>query len=390
MRIAYVTADRGIPVFGEKGASIHIQEMMRAFGKLGHEVHAIAARRGEAPDHSLHVEEVRQDAQGNDRAWKERAAMAQADAIEARLLALYQDWPFDLIYERYSLWSAAGCRAARKLGVRVATEVNAPLVQEQAAFRSLVCAAEARAIESEVLAGSDVLAAVSRQMGAYLERAGADPARVRVIGNAVDTGHFHAGVPAASVPSIPKDAFVVGFTGSLKMWHGVDTLLTAFREFHEAEPRAHLLICGDGPKRGWIDGFVAGTGLQDAVTLAGWVDHVALPGLIARMDIATAPYPASADHYFSPLKLYEYLAMGRPVVASDIGQTAELLSGSDAAVLLPPGDTVSLAATLKSLCADPVRCRTMSVAAAAEGARHDWTRNAKEIMRIATEARVAA
>lgn len=390
MRIVYVSADRGIPVFGEKGASIHIQEMMRAFASLGHNIRAVTARRGPGDARGLTVEEVAQTAQGADRADKERAAMAQADAIEARLLDLYRNWPFDLIYERYSLWSAAGCRAAARLGVPVVTEVNAPLVLEQTTFRSLVCYDEARAIEAEVLVKSTALAAVSKQMGDYLTDAGAAPERVHVIGNAVATGHFRPTVPAAELPGVPADAFVVGFTGSLKMWHGVDILLEAFRRLRAREPRAHLLICGDGPKRGWVEGFVAGAGLDDDVTLAGWIDHARLPSLIARMDIATAPYPASDAHYFSPLKLYEYLAMGRPVVASDIGQTAELLAGSDAAWLLPPGDVGALTRAMADLAANPERRRTMSQAASKEGRKHDWTRNAARVARIAADESVAA
>jgi glycosyltransferase involved in cell wall biosynthesis len=224
----------------------------------------------------------------------------------------------------------------------------------------------------------------------YLTGAGADPARVHVIGNAVDTRHFHPSVPPARVGTIPGDAFVVGFTGSLKMWHGIDTLLEAFRRFRAAEPRAHLLICGDGPKRGWIDGFVAGAGLGRAVTLTGWVDHARLPPLIARMDVATAPYPASEEHYFSPLKLYEYLATGCPVVASDIGQTAELLAGSGAALLLPPGDAEALARAMADLAADPTRRSAMAAAAAVEGARHDWTRNARRVLDIAARESLAA
>lgn len=389
MRIVYVSADRGISVFGQKGASVHIQEMIRAFSRLGHDVRCIAARAGDAPERGPRVEEVPPTATGATRAEKERAAMAQAVAIESRLVSLHRDWPFDLIYERYSLWSAAGCRASARLGVPVVTEINAPLVLEQSAFRSLVCEDEARAIEAEVLETSTALAAVSRQVGDYLTGAGASPARVHVIGNAVDTGHFRPGVSPARL-DIPEGAFVVGFTGSLKMWHGLDTLMEAFRTFRAAEPKAHLLICGDGPKRGWLDGFVAGAGLQASVTMAGWVDHADLPSLIARMDIATAPYPASDAHYFSPLKLYEYLAMGRPVVASDIGQTADLLTGSEAACLLPPGDAGALARTLIELAGDPRRRETMARAAAREGARHDWTRNASIVATIARRESAAA
>lgn len=241
-----------------------------------------------------------------------------------------------------------------------------------------------------MLARSDALTAVSRRVAAYLGTAGADRARVHVIGNAVDTAQFHPGLPAASLPSVPKNVFVVGFTGALKMWHGVDTLLSAFGTLRRAEPRAHLLICGDGPKRGWIEGFVAGAGLEDSVTFAGWVDHAALPGLIARMDVETAPCPAGADHYFSPLKLYEYLAMGRPVVASDISQTAELLAFSDAAVLRPPGNAGSLARTLRALCRDPDRRRAMFVAAPAEGTLRCWTRNAAHVLRLGASGQVAA
>ena len=124
--------------------------------------------------------------------------------------------------------------------------------------------------------------------------------------------------------------------------------------------------------------------------MAGWVAHDALPGLIARMDVATAPYPEADDHYFSPLKLYEYLAMGRPVLASAIGQTADLLSGSGAARLLPPGDAGALAGALHDLCADPARRAVMSAAAADEGARHDWTRNAARVVEIARGRRAAA
>ncbi len=390
MRIAYVSADRGIPVFGEKGASIHVQEMMRAFAALGHEARAVAARRGEGLPRGLIVEEVGQTVAGAGRGDKERAAIAQADAIAARLVALHAEWPFDLIYERYSLWSAAGIRAGRRLGVPAVVEVNAPLRLEQAAFRSLVCEAEAAAIEAEVIAGASALVAVSGQVADWLLGAGAAAGRVHVVGNAVDTAHFRPDVAPADLPGIPAGSFVVGFTGSLKMWHGVDVLMEAFRGFRAAEPRAHLLVLGDGPKRGWIEGFVAGAGIAGAMTLAGWVDHAALPPLIARMDVATAPYPASETHYFSPLKLYEYLAMGRPVLASDIGQTSELLSGSAAAVLLPPGDAGALAAEMLRLSRSPAACRRMARAAAAEGARHDWTRNARAVLRLAAAESAAA
>jgi glycosyltransferase involved in cell wall biosynthesis len=389
MRIAYVCADGGIAVFGDKGASVHITAMAGAFRGTGHDLHLLCARRG-LGSADYPVEQVAVTLPPHEtRADKERGHIATAAAIEARLLALHHDWPFDLIYERYSLWSAAGVRAARQLNVPVVVEVNAPLVSEQAEFRALALTGVARAIEAEVFRTADALAVVSDELVPYVTARGALPGRVQVIRNAVDTAHFTPQVRPAQVPGIPEDAFVVGFSGSLKAWHGLDTLLPAFRTLRDRLPRAQLLVVGDGPLKTWVEGYAAGAGLAKAVTLTGWVGHADLPALLARMDVATAPYPAAAGHYFSPLKLYEYLAVGRPVVASRIGQTAKVLDGTDAALLIPPGDPVALADALLRLADDPALTARLSHNAAIEGRRHDWSDNARAVAALVC-GRVAA
>lgn len=384
MRIAYVCADRGIPVLGENGASVHVREVLRAFATLGHDVHCLVARRGDGDGAGLKLEEVGQA--GDDCAGGESAA----EAIEARLCELHETWPFDLVYERYSLWSAAGCRAAARIAVPVITEVNALLLPEQANRRDRISEARARAIEAEVLTRSDLLVAVSEQLARYLEKAGASSDRIVVIGNAVDTRRFRPDIHRASIAGVPDKAFVIGFTGSLQMWHGVDTLLRAFRDLKETEARAHLLIVGEGPQRNWIEGFVDGTGLTGSVTLTGWVAHEDLPPVIARMDVATAPYPQSNASYLSPLKLFEYLAMGRPVVASRIGQIEELLRNSEAACLLPPGNAPALASVLRALMRCPTTLRRMANASAREGRRHDWTDNAQAVLQYVPTSRSVA
>lgn len=379
MRIAYICADGGIPIFGDKGASVHIAAMAGAFRRTGHEVRVLCARRGVGTA-EYPVEQVTASlSPHDDRAGKERGHIATAAAIEARLMALHRDWPFDLIYERYSLWSTAGVRAARRLAVPVVVEVNAPLIAEQAEFRALVLAEEARGIEAEVFRSADALAVVSDELVPYVTACGAEAGRVHVIRNAVDTRHFTPQVPPARLASIPDGAFVVGFSGSLKAWHGLDTLLPAFRALRDRLPSAHLLVVGEGPRKPWIEGYATAAGLADAVTLTGWVGHDGLPGLIARMDVATAPYPAVEGHYFSPLKLYEYLALGRPVVASRIGQTAQVLDGTDAALLIAPGDPGALTDALLRVVQDPALAARLAQNAAIEGRRHDWADNARAV-----------
>ena len=383
MRIAYVCADGGIAVFGDKGASVHITAMAGAFRRTGHDLHLLCARRGlGSADYPVEQVPVALPPH-EDRAGKERGHIATAAAIEARLLALHRDWPFDLIYERYSLWSAAGVRAARRLKVPVVVEVNAPLVSEQAEFRALVLAGVARAIETEVFRTADALAVVSDELVALRPCA-----RGRTGPGAGDPqcrrhrASSRRRCRPAHVPGIPEGAFVVGFSGSLKAWHGLDMLLPAFRVLRDRLPRAHLLVVGEGPLKAWVEGYAAGAGLAEAVTLTGWVGHADLPALLARMDVATAPYPVAAGHYFSPLKLYEYLAVGRPVVASRIGQTAQVLDGTEAALLIPPGDPGALTDALLQVAEDPDLAARLSRNAAVEGRRHDWADNARAVVAL--------
>lgn len=385
MRIAFVCADGGITVFGDKGAAVHVAAMAGAFRRTGNDVRVLCTRRGPGQA-DYPVEQVGgAGPQARDRAEKERSWIADAAAVEARLVALYREWPFDMIYERYALWSTAGVRAGRHLGVPVVVEVNAPLVREQADFRALFLDGEARAIEAEVFRSADGLAVVSDELVDYAVAVGADRRRVHVIRNAADTLRFFPEVSPARLAGVPDCAFVVGFSGSLKAWHGLDTLLSAFRTVRARLPRAHLLLVGEGPRRPWVEGFVAGAGMTDAVTMTGWVAHNDLPSLIARMDVATAPYPEVQGHYFSPLKLFEYLAVGRPVVASRIGQTAQVLDGTGAALLVPPGDAAALADGLLQVAETPGLAARLAKSAASEGRRRDWSDNARAVTAIARD-----
>lgn len=382
MRICFICADGGIPVFGDKGGSVHVRAMVRAFARLGHEVTVLCAETGDGPPEFPVTAFGPDFPRAEDRAAKERRLIAVAQAIEERVVALHRERPFGLIYERYGLWSAAAVRASARTGCPAVVEVNAPLVQEQAAFRNFVLRDEAVAIEREVFSRATALAVVSRELCGYVTARGADPARVAVIGNAVDTAMFYPGIAPASVPGLAPGGFTVGFTGSLKAWHGTEVLIDAVARL-AARRDVRLLIVGDGPDRAALEEQARTRGIADRMVITGWVPHHRLPTLIARMDVATAPYPAAGGHYFSPLKLYEYLAMGRPVVASDIGQTAALLRPSGAGVLVPPGDAAALADALERVAHDEGLAQRLGNLAARLGRGLDWTANAARVVRMA-------
>lgn len=382
MRITYVCADPGIPVFGRKGASVHVQELVRAYRGLGHTVTLVAARLGgEPPDDlaDLAVTELGAPAAA-DPAAREAACRAMDDALEARLLAGPAP---DLVHERYSLWGGAGMRAAARLGRPAILEVNAPLIEEQATHRVLTDRAAAEERLRTTLTAAGAATAVSEPVAAWV-RAHDPGLPVVVLPNGVDA------LRVAPGDARDTDAYTVGFVGTLKPWHGLETLVAALGIARRQVPAVRLLVVGDGPMRAPLAELAAAADVP--LELTGALDPADVPAQLRRMDVATAPYPGGdANAYFSPLKVLEYMAAGLPIVASDVGQLPELLRDGRCGRLVPPDDPGALAAAIVGLAADPAARAALGAAARAKAvAEHGWDRVAERTLAAALAGRVPA
>lgn len=348
MRIAYICTDPGVPVFGSKGSSVHVQEVVRAFARKGAEVTIFAARIGGEPPADLQAVSVQAlpALPKGEAAARERAALANNRALRA---ALAECGPFDLVYERYALWSHAGMEQARAEGVPGILEVNAPLIREQAEHRILIHREAAERVAERAFAAATALVAVSPGVAGYLARYPAAEGRIHVIPNGVDPHRFPARLFDRDAARGEGEPFTVGFLGTLKPWHGLDVLMQAFARLHARGPDTRLLIVGDGPERAAIEAAAAERGLESAVELSGAVAPDTVPDWLARMDAAVAPYPDLPDFYFSPLKIHEYMAAALPVVASRVGDLAGTVRHGTTGLLCPPGDSEALASALGTL-----------------------------------------
>lgn len=378
MRIAYVVADPGVPVAGRKGASVHVQSVVRALSRQGADVELFATRVGGDPGAQLAGVPIHPLAPviGEQPAARERSALA---ANEGASNALAEHGPFHLVYERYALWSFAAMEHARAAGVPGLLEVNAPLIDEQAAHRALADRAGAERATARAFAAASLLLAVSDEVARQLESHPAARGRVRVLPNGVDPDRF---APAAP----PPRPFTVGFVGTLKPWHGTETLVDAFALLHERDPSVRLLLVGDGPERPRIEERLGARGVAGSAELTGAVDPSGVPALLAAMDVAVAPYPDLQPFYFSPLKLYEYMAAGRAVVASRVGQIADVIQDGESGLLVAPGDPRALAGALARLHADAdLRARLGRAARERTLRHHTWDAVAERILALARE-----
>lgn len=366
MRVAYVSVDPGIPVFGTKGASVHVQEVVRELLARGCTVTVYTTRRGrEVPADLADLQVVEFPLDAKEPAAREQAQIEASRSITERIR---QDGA-DLVYERYSLFSSVIADLADIPGI---LEVNAPLIEEQQQHRHLVDeeAAE-RALIRQATAARAVICVSDPVRSWVLGRVPA--ARAHTVPNGVSLSRIR---PQAEADGDP----VVTFVGTLKPWHGVADLVRAAAH---ASQTWQLRIIGDGPEREALERQAADLGVK--VDFRGAIAPSEMPDHLAGSAIGVAPYPdlgGSDSQYFSPLKVYEYLAAGLPVVASSVGQLPEILH--DCGVLVPPSAPAALAAAVDELVVDPARRRELrATARRVAEERHGWEAAVSRILDLA-------
>lgn len=350
MRVAYICADPGVSVFGCTGASVRAQEIIRAMVRRGIHVALFAVRLGgKMPPDLREVVRLHRlpPIPKGDQTSRKRAVCAANDALR---LMLERAGPFDFVYERYSPGSDAGMMYARAAGIPGLLEVDAPSVENLAGSEGFH-RAEAQEITDRALSAATALLAVSEEVATSLESHPAARGRVHLLLGGVDAHRFRPGL----VPAFPTEPgkLTIGFAGVLNDAHALAMLADAFAALHRNVPGTRLLIVGDGPRREELVTRLASDGLQDVVYFAGVVDPQEMPAWVASMDVGVVPYANQQTRCSSPLKVFEYMAAGVPVVAGRVGQLARLIEDDVNGILVPPGDAVALADALERLCIDP-------------------------------------
>jgi glycosyltransferase involved in cell wall biosynthesis len=231
----------------------------------------------------------------------------------------------------------------------------------------------AASLETEVMAETGRVLAVSEPLARLLVANGVAAAKIEVLPNGVTPDRF-------GPPRRDPQRFVVGFAGSMKAWHGIDTLVEAVLRV----PNLHLDVAGHGPQGALLERLPA-----ERVTHFGLLPHARVLELMAGWDVGLAPYAPVEGFWFSPLKVLEYMAAGACPVASDLGDAAELLGQGYRGVLVPAGDAAALAVTLAGLAADRERARLLGARARTWVAAHrSWAANARRALTLLTTLRM--
>ncbi len=362
MKVLYCASDQTVP--GTTGGSVHVTAVAEGLAALGHEVHVLATVGGEVRAGRVEWIAMPPPLGRKELRW------ANAGAVRRLAEALRPD----IIMERYYNFGGEGITTAARVGAIAVLEVNAPVIDYPGSTKHLIDRAllvePMRRWRERICAQSDLIVTPS----AAILPAATPKQKIVELEWVAYTDRFHPGADGELPFARPADTVAV-FAGAFRNWHGAVHLATALRALRgRGRTDVGAVFIGDGPEHPRVR--EAAAGLQ-GVVFTGAVPHASMPACLAACDIGVAPFDIGAHRalalgfYWSPLKIFEYMAAGLPVVAPAADRIPTLVAHEREGLLYPPAEPGALASALERL--TDARLRANIGAAARDRAVRDYS-----------------
>ena len=375
MRILYAATDQRVP--GEVGGSVHVTAVAAGLAARGHEVHVLATGgAGPFPADGATWIDLPPPLGARRLRW----------LLAGRVRELAERIRPDVVIERYYNFGGEGIVAARAVGALAVLEVNAPVIDHRGSAkrrldRALLVEPMRRWRDWQCRHTDLFLTPQADILPAWVP-----PERIVEVEWGADTSRFSPDA-AGDVPfERPRSGTLVVFAGAFRAWHGAIHLVAAMRRLQERGRKdVSAVLVGGGPELPRVRQAAAGL---DGVTCTGAVPHGAMPACLAAADIGAAPFdvgahaPLSLGFFWSPLKVFEYMAAGLPVVAPAIDRLGRIVRDGREGILYDAGEPGALAAAIETLC-DPAHRRRLGAAARARVVAHfGWDRHCERLAAV--------
>jgi glycosyltransferase involved in cell wall biosynthesis len=287
-------------------------------------------------------------------------------------------------YQRHCAFSIAGALLSRRLKVPLILEYNGSEAWIADHWDPNPLRHWIKLCEEVTLRCATRIIVVSEALREDLVKKGIQTDRIRVNPNAVDPDYFfpgRGGDAGRRELSVKPDEVLIGFVGSFSLWHGIEILQQAIVVLlsDERPCRLRFVLMGDGLLHGEMRAALATYEVTGDVIFTGPLTRDKVAEYLDASDILVSPHipmPDGSRFFGSPTKLFEYMAMGKAIVASRLEQLAEVLEHDRTAWLVTPGDVNELAEAILRLALDPAKREVLGAAARCDAVeRHSWARN---------------
>ena len=377
MRILYSAIDQSVPA--AHGGSVHVTAVAEGLAQLGHDVRVLVTPgdRGDLPKGKAEWFPLAPPL-GQRRLRLLRAAGVASHA---------RDFRPDVVMERYYNFGGEGIVAAKKVGALAVLEVNAPIVDHPGSAKRIVDRAlilePMRRWRDWQCRRADLIVTPS----AKIIPAHVPPWKIHRTEWGADTERFHPRLRQG----FGEADIVAVFSGAFRAWHGAIHLVDAIRRLRaRGRNNINAVFIGDGPELPRVREAAA---QLDGITLMGAVPHEDVPEILAAADIGVAPFDVAAhpslayEFHWSPLKIFEYMASGLPVVAPRIERLAHIVTHGTEGVLYDATDPDGLANAIESLVSPASRMPLGAAARARAVADFSWTSHCRRLDAAIQEAR---
>ena len=368
------------------GQYVHIEEMIGALRELGHEVVIVAPAGAEDEAFGADAGFVASLKRYLPKFIYELAELSYSVVAYRQLAAAVRAHQPDCLYERYNLFLPAGIWIKRRFNLPMLLEINAPILEERARYDGLSIKRLGRWSQRYAWRNADRVLPVTQVLADTVASYGVPRERISVIPNGINANRFK---PAST--DIAKKALglegniVLGFTGFVRDWHGLDKVVEMIAH-DPADSSRTLLVVGDGPAREALEQQANKLGISHRVRFTGVIDRDDVARYVAAFDIALQPAVVA---YASPLKLFEYLALGKAIIGPAQPNIKEILCDGHNAVLIDPADPQSMPQVIDRLCSDPALRERIAENARLTIAQQEltWLGNAQKVVDLFAQIR---
>ncbi len=416
LRIAHLFQSPSIRYSEPQAAQLHIYHTIRGLQEAGHEA-ALVALQGRQlicandlavfhnPAQNGHFGSLGVSDNGAFKLFESGVRRVQR-TMRFPYLALFDSYrlydgaaqnlrDYDVLHERFNLCSIGGALAGNRLGKPLILEVNADLIAQRQMKgkpeQGLRLHYGKWATRYSFEAATKIIC-ISEGLKTHLQDSWRVPEKkLTVLPCAADIQAFQKPHDDAATRRAfaLKDEPVVMWVGGFFDWHDLPLLLNSFELVLRQEPSAQLVLVGDGDRKAWVEQTIAKKNMVDQVILTGSVAHQRVPALLSMSDIVVSPavsVSASQGGTGSPLKLFEYMAAGKAIVATDIPNAAAVLHNDETALLVKAGDSLAFSKAIVALLRQPeLRNRLANNAKIKAEKEHSWERYTQDLLQIYEE-----